>query len=244
MSYKALALVLLLIAGTALIAGGSMAERAPSQDLDADGMDDLWEIENGLDNTTGSDAYEDPDGDGISNLKEYLDYTDPQDDQGSGDVVENRRLVFIGVALAAGVSAIMSSLGIGLAGAAASGVTAERPDKFGKLIIYQAMPMTQGIYGLLVAILVLNFTGLTDLNLDILRSPFVGWAAIGIGIVIALSSFSAIPQGMTSAAAAAAFGRNNSIFGKGMLFIAMSETLAIFGLLVAIFLILASGMLG
>ena len=161
-----------------------------------------------------------------------------------GDVVENRRLVFIGVALAAGVSAIMSSLGIGLAGAAASGVTSERPDKFGKLIIYQAMPMTQGIYGLLVAILVLNFTGLTDLNVEILRSPYVGWAAIGIGLVIALSSFSAIPQGMTSAAAAAAFGRNNSIFGKGMLFIAMSETLAIFGLLVAIFLILASGMLG
>jgi len=238
-----LVLGMLTIAGLLLVPDLSGGERMPVTDMDHDGMDDGWEGAHGLDNST-DDSQEDLDGDGETNIEEFLSYGDPGDDQDGGTVLENRRLVFIGVALATGVAAIMSSLGIGLAGAAASGVTAERPDKFGKLIIYQAMPMTQGIYGLLISILVLNFTGLTSLNIEVLRSPVVGWAALGIGLVIALSSFSAIPQGMTSAAAAAAFGRNNSIFGKGMLFIAMSETLAIFGLLVAIFIILASGMLG
>jgi V/A-type H+-transporting ATPase subunit K len=105
--------------------------------------------------------------------------------------------------------------------------------------------MTQGIYGLLVAILVLNFTGLTGgPEFGILKSPYVGWGALAIGIVIALSSVSAIPQGMTASAAAAAFGRNNKVFGQGVIFAVMSETMAIFGFLVAIFLLIASGMLG
>lgn len=233
----------MIIAGALLFAGLASADRVPIVDEDNDGMDDNWEIKHGLDPTV-DDSLEDKDGDGIPNIEEYLDYSNPDDPEDSPTVITNRRLVFIGVAIAAGVSAIMSSLGIGIAGAAAAGVTAERPERGGKLIIYQAMPMTQGIYGLLIAILVLNFTGLTDLNIEVLRTPFVGWAALVIGIVIALSSFSAIPQGMTAASAAAAFGRNKAVFGKGMIFIVMSETLAIFGLLVAIFLILASGMLG
>ncbi|MDG6224188.1 MAG: hypothetical protein QCI82_01605 [Candidatus Thermoplasmatota archaeon] len=243
MRWMSVLIVSIIVAGALLMAGIANAERVPVLDEDNDGMDDNWELANGLDPTV-DDSLEDKDGDGVTNIKEYLDYSDPDDPEDSPTVISNRRLVFIGVAVAAGVSAIMSSLGIGIAGAAAAGVVGERPDKFGKLIIYQAMPMTQGIYGLLIAILVLNFTGLTDLNIEVLKNPFIGWAALGIGIVIALSSFSAIPQGMTSASAAAAFGRNNAIFGKGMIFIVMSETLAIFGLLVALFLILASGMLG
>ena len=222
------------------------ADRTPLEgnDLDRDGMDDDWEGQNGLDNRT-NDASEDKDSDGMTNIEEYLDFTDPDDPERSRRLEDNRMLVFIGVGIAMGVAAICSSLGIGIAGAGAAGVTAERPDKFGKLLVYQALPMTQGIYGLLISILVLNFTGFTGgPKVEILSSPFVGWGALAIGIVIALSSFSAIPQGMTAAAAASAFGRNNEVFGKGVLFSVMSETMAIFGLLVAIFLLLASGMLG
>ena len=219
------------------------AERTPENDSDFDGMDDDWEENNGL-NSTVNDAQEDPDGDGMTNIEEYLEYSDPQNEEDSQRVIDNRMLVFIGVAIAMGLAAIMSSIGIGIAGAGAAGVTAERPDKFGKLLVYQALPMTQGIYGLLVSILVLNFTGfIAGPEIAILKSPYVGWGALAIGIVIGLSSVSAIPQGMTASAAAAAFGRNNEVYGKGVLFTVMPETMAIFGLLVAIFLLLASGML-
>jgi hypothetical protein len=52
------------------------------EDLDSDGMDDLWEFENGLD-IEKNDSGEDLDGDGFSNLKEYLSGTDPGDPSSS-----------------------------------------------------------------------------------------------------------------------------------------------------------------
>ncbi len=234
------------------MAFGVSAERIPDNDDDHDGMDDGWELshiyENGtarIENITLFLPDGDEDEDGMTNIEEYLAYTNPFFVDDSKIVKDNRILVFIGVALAMGVAAVMSSIGIGIAGAGATGVAAERPDKFGRLIVYQALPMTQGIYGLLISILVLNFTGLTGgPEFAILSSPYVGWGALSIGIVIALSSVSAIPQGMTASAAAAAFGRNNKVFGKGVIFTVMSETMAIFGFLVAIFLLIASGMLG
>jgi V/A-type H+-transporting ATPase subunit K len=230
--------------GICIFSAEVLADRMPVTDMDYDGMDDQWETANSLDNTT-NDAQLDPDEDGMTNIEEFLEYTDPQNVEDSKLIKDNRMLVFIGVALAMGVAAVMSSIGIGIAGAGATGVAAERPDKFGRLIVYQALPMTQGIYGLLVAILVLNFTGLTGgPEFAILKNPYVGWGALAIGIVIALSSVSAIPQGMTASAAAAAFGRNNKVFGQGVIFAVMSETMAIFGFLVAIFLLIASGMLG
>ncbi|MBN1538526.1 MAG: hypothetical protein JW939_00135 [Candidatus Thermoplasmatota archaeon] len=247
MNRKPLLVVGLLVLGMIAVLTCTMAasaERAPVVDKDHDGMDDDWETANGLDNTT-NDASLDLDDDGMTNIEEFLGYTDPQNREDSQVVKDNRMLVFIGVALAMGVAAITSSIGIGIAGAGATGVAAERPDKFGRLIVYQALPMTQGIYGLLIAILVLNFTGLTGgPEFSILKSPYVGWGALAIGIVIAFSSVSAIPQGMTAAAAASAFGRNNKVFGQGVIFTVMSETMAIFGFLVAIFLLIASGMLG
>jgi len=47
------------------------------EDLDNDGMADTWETDNGLDPTDPSDAGLDPDGDGLTNLDEFLNGQDP-----------------------------------------------------------------------------------------------------------------------------------------------------------------------
>lgn len=65
----------------------------------------------------------------------------------------------MGAAVAA-LAGIGSAMGVGIAGQAAAGVLAEDPKKFGKTLILQALPGTQGIYGLLMAFLIFIRIGL------------------------------------------------------------------------------------
>lgn len=70
----------------------------------------------------------------------------------------------LGAVLAALMAGIGSAKGVGIAGEAAAGVIAEDPGKFGKLLLLQLLPGTQGLYGLLTAVLVLNRIGLLGGN--------------------------------------------------------------------------------
>lgn len=56
-------------------------------DSDGDGMPDGWEVMHGLNPNDPSDADEDPDGDGLTNLEEYLNGTDPNNPDSDGDGV-------------------------------------------------------------------------------------------------------------------------------------------------------------
>jgi hypothetical protein len=51
-----------------------------SQDTDGDGMPDRWELSYGFDPSNPSDAHTDADGDGVSNLDEFLQGSNPGDD--------------------------------------------------------------------------------------------------------------------------------------------------------------------
>lgn len=54
-----------------------LEQDAPLQDTDSDGMPDDWELRYGLNPHDPSDAAEDLDGDGYTNIEEYLNNTDP-----------------------------------------------------------------------------------------------------------------------------------------------------------------------
>ena len=58
----------------------------------------------------------------------------------------------IGAAISMGLAAIASGIGVGLAGVAGAGVISEDPKKFGPVLVLQALPQTQGIYGFLGAV--------------------------------------------------------------------------------------------
>ncbi len=64
-------------------------------------------------------------------------------------------LTQIAAALAMGLSAVGAGYGIGVAGAAAVGATAEKPEIFGKVMIFVALAEAIAIYGLVISLMIL-----------------------------------------------------------------------------------------
>ncbi len=150
-------------------------------------------------------------------------------------------LAALGAGIAMGLSAIGSGIGVGIAGAAGAGAIAEDPDKFGPSLVLQALPQTQGIYGFLGAILIMIGTGILG---DVVAVPVeVGIVLLGAGISVGLAGITAIGQGITAASAIGAAAKTPETFGKGMVLSVMSETFAVFGLLVAILLLVGTGLI-
>ena len=76
-------------------------------------------------------------------------------------------LALVGAVLAALLGGIGSAIGVGMTGQAAAGVVSENPPLFGKVLILQLLPGTQGIYGLLIAFLTLTNIGVLGGSADI-----------------------------------------------------------------------------
>lgn len=142
-------------------------------------------------------------------------------------------LAILGASLAA-IAGIGSAIGVGIAGEAAAGVVAEDPKKFGQTLIMQALPGTQGIYGLLIAFIIMLKIGLMGgsgiADLTVAQGATILAAAAPIGIV---GVFSAIAQGKAAAAGIMLIARKPEELAKGMIYAAMVETYAVLALLVS-----------
>ena len=146
-------------------------------------------------------------------------------------------LAFLGSALAVGLAGWGSCIGVGMTGVAAAGVVTEDPGKFGKALLLQALPGTQGIYGLLIGFIVWQrigvFGGLQALTLQ--EGSMIFFACLPIAFV---GLMSAIYQGRAAAAGVNIIAKRPEELAKGMVFAAMVETYAVLALL-ASFLMLA-----
>ncbi len=169
-----------------------------------------------------------------------------QDAETDKQINDNKTLLILGCAIAVGVSGISAATGLTFSGSSAVAVAAEKPTLGSKLLVLQVLPMTQSVYGLLTAILMLMGAGLLGggkPNLELLGDPVIGPAAILIGLVVALTSTSSINQGILASSSIGAVGRNPDVFTKGIIYTVTTETMAIFGLLTAIFMMVGLGLL-
>lgn len=145
-------------------------------------------------------------------------------------------LAILGASVAA-LAGIGSAIGVGIAGQAAAGVVAEDPKKFGSTLILQALPGTQGIYGLLIAFIVLNKIGLLGGGMTELTAAQGGFffaASLPIGIV---GIISAIHQGKVAASGIMLIGKRPEEIAKAMVYAAMVETYAVLALLISFLMI-------
>nr|MBQ6242919.1 V-type ATP synthase subunit K [Lachnospiraceae bacterium] len=138
----------------------------------------------------------------------------------------------LGAALAAFLAGSGSAIGVGMGGRAAAGVLTEKPELFAKVLILQLLPGTQGIYGLLVAFVVLGKIGILNGTApDAAKGLLFLAACLPIGVA---GLVSAIHQGKASVAAISLLAKRPSSFGRAMLLPAMVETYAILALLVSL----------
>ena len=142
-------------------------------------------------------------------------------------------LALLGAALAVLMAGIGSAKGVGTGGQAAAGVVTEDPSKFGKVMILQLLPGTQGIYGLIIGFLVLSQIGLLggDGNISIAKGVLYLFSCLPIAFV---GLYSAMAQGKTAASAIGIVAKKPEQFGKAMIFPVMVETYAILALLISI----------
>lgn len=147
-------------------------------------------------------------------------------------------LIYGGAAIAAALAFAGSAMGMGYAGQAGSGVISERPELFGRIIILQALPGSQGIYGFVLAFLILIFSGVIGgETAEITTATGLQYLMAGIPVGFA-GLFSGMFQGMVSAAGASMVAKDESYFGRAIVLSAMVETWAIFGLLISFILLI------
>lgn len=144
-------------------------------------------------------------------------------------------LVILGAALSSALAGIGSAVGCGLVGEAASGVTTEDPNKFGVLLLLQAIPGTQGIYGFVGMFLILaKIVGVPLTSITISQGFGVLCSALPVGLV---GLVSAIFQGRVCVGGVSMVGKRPEEVGKAMVFAVVVETYAVLGLLTTILLL-------
>ena len=137
----------------------------------------------------------------------------------------------LGVALAVGLAGIGSAKGVGLAGQAVSGLLTEQPEKFGKALILELLPGTQGLYGFVVGLMVLFQL---SPETTFAQGLYLLFACLPVGIA---GLFSGIAQGKAAASSVQILAKKPEHNTKGIVLTAMVETYALLGFVISIMLV-------
>ena len=144
----------------------------------------------------------------------------------------------LGAGLAACLAGAGSGIGTGIAGQAGVGLVSEDPAKFGKVMILQVIPGTQGLYGLVVFFVAIMNMGLLDgtaasLTVTEGLQYFAACLPIGIGGLV-----SAAAQGKVAAGSVTLLAKNPDHWAKGMILCITVEFYAILSLLASMMMLL------
>ncbi|RJP24205.1 MAG: V-type ATP synthase subunit K [Candidatus Abyssobacteria bacterium SURF_5] len=144
-------------------------------------------------------------------------------------------IAFIGAAFAFLMAALGSAVGTGIVGQAGSGVVSEDPAKFVNMLILQALPGTQGFYGFVALMFVINVV----LGGENLPTAAQGWqivlACAPIGIV---GFISAIFQGRVCVAGTSQLAKQPGTLAPALVFAIVVETYAVLALVSTLILLL------
>lgn len=152
-------------------------------------------------------------------------------------LVENGGIAFgvLGIALAVLLSGIGSAKGVGIVGEAASGLIIEEPEKFGKSLVLQLLPGTQGLYGFVIGLMSL---GSLSVDMSMGEGLYMLFACLPIAFV---GLYSAMFQAKVAAAGIAILAKNEEQSTKGIIYSVMVETYALLAFVMSLILLSSGG---
>lgn len=152
-------------------------------------------------------------------------------------ILSGNALALLGAALAVIFAGMGSAKGVGMVGEAAAGLLSEDPSKFGKALVLQALPGTQGIYGFIIAFLVvmkLGILGGTPVELTIAQGAYYLVGCLPMAVV---GYVSAVKQARVAATGISLIAKRPKEVGKAITSSALVEMYAILALLVSVLIV-------
>lgn len=113
-----------------------------------------------------------------------------------------------------------------------TGLVTEEPEKFGKALVLELLPGTQGLYGFVIGFLVFNQISNGDASLA--KGLYLLFACLPIAIA---GLWSGISQGKAFAAGIQILAKRPEHNTKGIIFAAMVETYALLGFVISFLLV-------
>ena len=146
-------------------------------------------------------------------------------------------LAILGAALAVLLPGFGSAKAVNMVARATAGLICEEPQKYGKSMLLQALPMTQGIYGMVIAFLIMVFSGIMGgtAELTVAEGAYYLFAALPIAFG---GWYSALKQGEVAAAGISVLAKQPDAVGKAVISASFVELYAILALLISILLVL------
>ena len=144
----------------------------------------------------------------------------------------------LGAGLAVCLAGAGSARGTGIAGEAGTGLLCQDPSKFGKVMILQVIPGTQGLYGLVVWFFAIFSMGLlsgtaADMSVQVGLRYFAACMPMALGGLC-----SAIAQGRVAAGSINILPKKPDDWSKGMVLCITVEFYAILSLLASMLMII------
>ncbi len=148
-------------------------------------------------------------------------------------------LALFGAAMATIFAGIGSAKGVGMATETGMGVLSEDSSKFGKMLVLELLPGTQGLYGFIVSFLVMLNIGVLGGTVSRLTLQ-EGLLYLAACLPIAFGGlFSGIAQGKAAVAGISLVAKHDSEFSKAMVSVTLVEIYALLAFLVSLLSVIA-----
>ena len=153
------------------------------------------------------------------------------------ELFSGNSLAVIGAAIATILPGVGSAKGVNMVAKATAGLISEEPNKYGKSMLLQALPMTQGIYGMVAAFLIMIGSGIMGGSATLTTAPGAYYLCAACPIAFG-GWYSALKQAEVATAGISVLAKKPEAVGKAVISASFVELYAILALLISLLLIL------